>query len=110
MDKYSEIEMGPVPGEEDCAQAGEEEYSAKSRKECAAFKAQILRHYPIPDGVDAGIRICVFPHELGSYREVVLAYCDMSGFEWANLVEKDVKNVLGHWDDVAIQELGLKVA
>lgn len=103
-----EIEIGPTPHEEDCAQAGEDGYSKRSMRECAAYKAQILRHYPIPEGAIAGIRITLNPHELGSYREVVVAYGDQAGFEWAASVEKDSKGVLATWDDKARAELGLQ--
>lgn len=110
MTTYYEIEVGSAPSEESCAQVGEENYSKRSRKECAAYKSQILRHYPIPEDVDAGIRILVSPHEMGSYREVALTYSDEAGAAWAEQVESDTKCVLRKWDEISMQALGLQVA
>lgn len=106
MTKYFESEVGSAPSEEMCAEVGFPNYAAQSRRECEAFKAQILRHYPIPEGVDAGVRISVSPHDFGSYREVAVAYMDEAGCAWATSVEQDEKGVLAHWDDQALNELG----
>lgn len=104
------IELGSAPHEERCAQVGEANYSANSRRECEAFKAQILRSYPIAPGVNAGVTIQVMPHDFGSYREVALAYDCEGGFEWASRVERDEEGKLVNWDEQAREALGLAMA
>lgn len=102
-----EIDLGAGPSDEDQAQVGSENYSSRSRAECSAYKDQILRHYPVPEGVSAGIRTCVSPHELGSYRELSAVYNCESGQAWAYAIEGDTKKVLRSWDDVSRIALGL---
>ena len=104
--KY-EIEVGAAPSEEDQAQVGSENYSSRSRAECAAYRDQILRHYPMPEGVEVGIRTNVNPHEYGSYRELSLVYSCLYGEKWAMAVGNDSNGVLSKWDDIARTALGL---
>lgn len=110
MQKHFTTEIGPSPCDEHCAQVGSPGYAAQSRNECEAFKAQILRHYPVPTGVNAGVQITLSPHELGSYREVAVAYIDQAGADWAASVEADDKKVLLTWDEQSMEALGLKTA
>jgi hypothetical protein len=111
--KLESLTIGPAPWNEECAQVGCDEYFDRSRKETAAFRRQILRHYPVPAGVDnAGVRICSNPHEFGSYREVELAFdpgCTRA-CDWAYQVEADPKAALASWDIQARMELGLLTA
>ncbi|MBS3912806.1 MAG: hypothetical protein KGZ70_13565 [Hydrogenophaga sp.] len=107
------LSIGPAPSEEQCAQVGDDEYSTRSRRETAAYRRQILRHYPVPaecEDVLAGLRICSNPHEFGVYREVEIAYdaSSAAACRWAHAVEADPKGVLRRWDRDAIAELGLR--
>ncbi|MFC7436205.1 hypothetical protein ACFQNJ_16985 [Hydrogenophaga bisanensis] len=108
--KLDSLTIGPAPWNEDCAMVGCSEYPLRSRNETEAFKRQILRHYPVPAGVDhAGVRICCNPHEFGTYREVEVAFnpvCEQAS-AWAYKVEADPKAALARWDDQAKMELGL---
>ncbi|WP_234265150.1 hypothetical protein [Hydrogenophaga sp. NFH-34] len=100
--KLDSLAIGPAPHEENPAQVGSENYARRSMLECAAFKAQILRHYPIPEDAIAGIRISLNPHEMGTYREVEVAYGDEVGCNWAYEVESDPKGALAKWDDESL--------
>ena len=65
------IEVGPVPAEESCAQVGHEDYSERSRRECAVYIRQLQRIFDNPDPEDLRFVRCGYPHELGRYHEVV---------------------------------------
>lgn len=92
------IEIGSSPYDEPCAQVGEDDYLAKSLRECAAYKAQLERMFP------AGIFIIKrFPHDFGSYREVVALLgrgdeSDRAAFS----AERDGP---AKWDDIAREAL-----
>lgn len=69
------ISIGSTPCNEDCAQVGDEGYSAKARAECARYIAALKAHYGNPpDGASYSIK--AFPHDFGSYYEVVINYDD----------------------------------
>lgn len=94
------ISLGPVPCEEDCTQVGRDNYDTQARAECKRFAAQILRHYPEPNAA-ARIGVKSFPHDFGSYYEVVAYYDtdDEVSTRWAFDIESDTKDVLHAWDD-----------
>ncbi len=101
-----QIEIGPVPGNEACAQAGREGYEARARQECAAFINQIRRVVgPEPPG--ARLVAKSFPHDFGSYFEVCCRYEDShetaSTYAWS----LDGNKQLQDWDAEARRELGL---
>lgn len=70
------IEIGAVPANEDCQQVGTPEYnSAEARKESLRFLALIREKLgPEPEG--ARLALKSFPHDFGSYTEVVCYYDD----------------------------------
>ena len=109
--KLTSIELGPTPAEEQCAQVGDHNYAGRSRTECEVFRAQILRHYPVPEGLEqqAGLRIISSPHDFGNYREVEIAYDPFSvrATEWARQVEADSMGLIIKWDQEARAKLGL---
>lgn len=109
-DQKYEIELGSAPSDEACAQVGAENYSARARAECAAYKDQILRHYPMPENVACGIRTSLNPHEFGSYRELSAVYSCFRGEQWAMAIECDSKGVLRTWDNASRLALGLPVS
>ncbi len=47
--KSLEIEVGPVPFEEECAQVGTADYAARSTLECAIYIRQLQRIFGHPD-------------------------------------------------------------
>lgn len=68
------MELGPVPCNESCAQVGSDEYQDRAKAECRRYKALLEKTCPVPEGVEASYAIKRFPHEFGSYYEVVVKY------------------------------------
>jgi len=97
-----ELEIGPVRSEENCAQAGDEDYQKKARAECRAYARQVERHYPVPEG--ANVQVKRFPHDFGCYFEVAIS----GPAEWVHEVEEDPKRALRNWDEQARSALGLE--
>jgi hypothetical protein len=101
--------IGPSPVEEECAQVGSKEYdyTSKARKECVAFKGQLIREFGVPpDG--ASLAIKSFPHDFGSYMEVV-CYFDDNNEDAVNYCFNIENNTPGHWDDQAKKEILMEV-
>lgn len=71
------ISLGPVPAEEDCAQVGETNYTHKATYECRRYAKALRTKYPPPPGARVGIKS--FPHDFGSYHEVVVEYDPENG-------------------------------
>jgi len=65
------IHIGPVPIDESCAQVGRANYRAQARIECRVFKEQLERKFP-----DGEFVVKSFPHEFGTYFEVVAYFED----------------------------------
>jgi hypothetical protein len=99
------LTIGPTPASEDCAGVGASDYYEKSRKECKAFAAQLLREFPDPP-LGARIAIKTFPHDFGDYREVVVYYDDdcEDSVTYAFGIESKTPEC---WDEIARAELGL---
>jgi len=98
------IELGTTPCGEDCAQVGSEGYYERAMFECKRYIRQLQRMFPIPDDCTAHYSIRSFPHDFGTYHEVVIYYDDndMSSIDYAFIVEG---NLPEQWDDVAKREL-----
>ena len=96
------IELGSVPHGEPCAQVGTPDYPERSRKECAAFKAQIERLFPPPAG--ASIVIQTGQHDFGTYRWVAVRYdysIDVAN-AYAYMLDE---NTPEFWDEKAKEDL-----
>jgi hypothetical protein len=99
------ISIGSSPASESCVQVGSDNYDAQSRKECIAFKNQLERMFiDFPDGTYLTIKS--FPHDFGSYREVVCWYDDEDedSQSFAYNIENSTPE---YWDEEAKKELGL---
>lgn len=97
------LTISSVPYGEPCAQVGSDNYDRNSRLECVAFIGQIRRELgDEPNG--AVLRAKSFPHEFGSYREVVVVYDDNydDAVEYAFKIEA---NAPEFWDETALKEL-----
>lgn len=70
-----EIELGSVPCDENCAQVGSEHYELMARAECERW-IKTLRTVIGPEPEGARLRIKSFPHDFGSYYEVVCTVSD----------------------------------
>ena len=58
------IEIGPVPGEENCAQVGSPDYTEASLRECEVFRRMLYRLFPVPEGLPVAYVGRTHPHEL----------------------------------------------
>ena len=96
------ITIGATPHGEDCAQVGSKDYdyTTRAKRECAAFKAQIMHHYPAPTDSDCYVSTKSFPHDFGTYHEVVAVFDthDQAAIDWALSIEGDEKGVLEYWE------------
>lgn len=67
------LSLGPVPGDEDCAQVGQPDYYTRARAECRRHIRFLRSHFgQEPEGA----RFCVTsnPHDCGDYLDVVIEY------------------------------------
>lgn len=106
--KTDSLNLGPTPGNEDCASVGSPEYGVRSHKECQAYIAQLKRMFPIPQNLDGEVWFerRGFPHDMGTYHEVCVVYntdhAKARSYAW-----KVESKLPGDWDEQARQELGL---
>jgi len=98
------IEIGPVPGEENCAQVGSSDYTEASLRECEVFRRMLARLFPVPAGLPVAYVGRTHPHDVGNYREVSIRYdeSDSQAVEFAYEVEQSAP---GEWDAIARYEL-----
>ena len=97
------VSIGSTPSNEACAQVGSDGYCIKSRIECVVFANQLLRMFPdTPEGAHVGTKS--FPHDFGTYYEVVVKYedTDESAMHYAFMLESKAPE---DWDDEAKKEL-----
>lgn len=64
------LSIGPAPAEEECVQVGEPDYEARAQAECEQF-IKLVRGKLGKEPEGARLRVKAFPHELGTYYEVV---------------------------------------
>lgn len=98
-----ELYLGPTPTDEECAQVGTDDYQDRARKECRAYRNQLLRMFGQPkEGCKFWIK--ANPHEFGTYYEVVIQFDERSeeAIDFALNVEG---NLPYRWDKEAIEEL-----
>lgn len=97
------LTLGSTPTNEPCAQVGTDDYATKSRIESRVFIDQLLRQFGEPPGLST-FRRKSFPHDFGTYHEVVIAFDDEN--EEAVAFAYDVENNLPEqWDEQALKEL-----
>ncbi len=63
------LTLGPTPAGENCVQVGNDNYQTLAREECKKYIALLRKKWP-----EANFRIKSFPHDFGSYMEVVVMY------------------------------------
>ena len=69
------ISIGSTPCDEDCAQVGTDNYNTRARDECMRFISLIRKSLGSePQG--AKLTVKAFPHDFGTYHEVVCYYDD----------------------------------
>lgn len=93
------LSIGSTPCDEPCAQVGSDGYHDQTRRESAAYIAQLRRMFgPEPEG--ASLRVKSFPHDYGSYHEVVCYFDDQlpASMEYAFKCEREGP---ANWDAIA---------
>ena len=109
MSRMEILEIGFSPHGEECAQAGDEGYAVRVRRELLAFRRQLLRH-AAQEGVALPESLVLYikgsAHDFGTYYELVAKFptADEVATEAAYWLEG---NVPEHWDEAARAELGL---
>jgi hypothetical protein len=63
--------LGPTPSEEDCAQVGQQDYRKNALSECQRY-IELIRDTLGPEPEGAELAIKSFPHDFGTYYEVVI--------------------------------------
>lgn len=93
------INIGPVPPEEECAQVGSFDYNLKARKECERY-IEVIRKKLGREPEGARLVTKSFPHDFGSYMEVVCYFDDKNrqSMNYAYACESDGPST---WDDVS---------
>lgn len=94
------LTIGPAPADEPCAQVGSENYKSQTKMECFVYIKQLKRVYgEPPEG--SYLRIKGFPHDFGTYHEVVVEYENEKGMEYAFKCESGC----AEWDEESKAEL-----
>ncbi len=97
--KFLEIEVGPAPWEEECAQVGSDDYAKRSPMECAVYIRQLGRIFGVHAPEVLSFVRRSFPHDFGRYHEVV-ACMNLAGHALF-----DESRLPAQWDHVARAEL-----
>lgn len=85
------LTLGPVPVDEDCQQIGTPGYDyEKDTADLRRYKAMLQKRWP-----EAHFAIKSFPHDFGTYREVVVYFDDEEDDPVAFEVEANLPQV---WD------------
>lgn len=90
------LNIGSSPPEETCVMVGEENYFKRSRAECTRY-IQKIREFCGPEPFGARLATKAFPHDFGTYHEVVCHFCTEEGLEYALKCEGYGPMT---WDDV----------
>lgn len=100
------MNIGSVPAGEDCQQVGTPQYDhTKARAELNAFRNQLRRTFGDEPG-SARIAIKGFPHDFGTYHEIVVNYDDQDeeAIDYAFKLQAEMPE---SWDEEAKKELAL---
>ena len=92
------IELGPVPCGEKCEQLGSNYRPEFARFECQQYKAQLEREFNHLSDISFSIKS--FPHDFGTYMEVVVRYDDENEESVDNAFHVD-SNSPEKWDNLA---------
>lgn len=102
------VECGPTPAYANAAQIGDEDYRQRSKAECKAWMAQLVRFMGEPP---EGARLIILPsqHDYGTYYEVAVrveagteAAANPEAIDYAYRCEGEAPT---EWDVVARREL-----
>lgn len=97
------VELGPCPYNEEPIQVNDRKnYLPQMVNQSARYARQLHRMFDMPDGMRFQVK--AFPHEMGSYTEVVVVYDDENA-EHHNELQIIECNLPAYWDEVAKDEL-----
>ena len=97
------ITIGCTPCDEPCVPVGSYEYNRLSRIELQVFAAQCKRVLEKQfNTIKTNLRMKSFPHDFGSYRELIAEYHDKDSTVQAFWLES---NTPKNWDDEAKKQL-----
>lgn len=96
------VVLGPTPADEDCTAAGV--CPNRERYESTVYAQQLARMFPPPQGCRFIAK--AFPHDFGSYYEVVVTYDDTSE-EQTDFAFKVESMAPARWDSEARRQLAL---
>lgn len=101
-----ELELGPVPYDEECLQVGSAS-SSSMRAECSVLIRQLKRQFPQLETTD-GIRLKISSnlHDFGTYYEVAVKF-DFNNEAAATLAYQIEEEFPANWDEISRSELGL---
>ena len=69
------VELGPTPFNKQCSQVSDENFALQSPKEMKAYMNQLKRMFPeVAKSKTLAFAIKWFPHDFGTYGEVVIKY------------------------------------
>ena len=101
------LNLGSTPSNEDCTQVGSPDYQNRADKELDAYKAQLERMFPgLETHKHMKFKKMWFPHDFGSYGEIVITFDVDNELEAATAIEIEW-NTPTNWDQEAIEELNL---
>jgi len=87
------LELGSSPADEGCVSVSHDaDYLPAMREECRRYKKLLESLFPIPDDVNAYFGIKSYPHDFGTYMEVVVKFdeYDDKAAEFAYNVEDNL--------------------
>jgi hypothetical protein len=91
------LEISTVPCGEKCAQVGTDNYRENVRKECRRYIKMLTKRFPYATSKN-GFGIKWFPHDFGSYAEVVIYFDDQDEMSQAYAFHVE-GNLPETWDD-----------
>lgn len=94
------LTLGPTPCGEACEQLGDNYNPSKARDEMAVYIAQLKRQFPDYEAKDIYFRTKGFPHDCGTYHEVVVWF-DESSEESCSAAYNVENNLPEYWDNEA---------
>ena len=93
------LTLGPTPAAEPCEQLGPSYDPQQARAECETFKRQLQRLFP-----DGSFAVRRFPHDFGTYLEVVALYDVQDEAQQAAAFAAE-RRTPARWDDEALEDL-----
>ena len=98
------MELGPTPSGESCLQLGAPDYSPEGAKqECRKYVKFLEARFPEAPDFRCSFKIKGFPHDFGTYYEVIIVFNDEDerASAFAYFVEA---NIPEYWSEVNVMK------